>query len=313
MTPKRLMCGVELGGTKCECLVGIAPDDIRERITLKTESGAAARVRRMEGLVRDWKARHGTFSAIGLACFGPLELRPESPNFGKIGMTPKEGWRNVDVAGFFASRFAEAVGITTDVIGAGLAEGRWGGGKGLTDYAYVTVGTGVGVGLIAAGKPVFGWHHPEVGHIRVVRAPGDDWAGNCRLHGACVEGLASGPAIKARSGISPANLPADSPVWDTVAHALAQLAHNLVLTLAPQRILIGGGWVSERTHLFPRIREDLRLSVNDYVDIERAAGGLEGDITSPGLGALAGPLGALAVAADACSGGSTSHVMRARS
>ena len=313
MTPKPLLCGVELGGTKCECLVGTAPDDIRERITLKTESDAAATLRRIEAILQDWKTTHGTFSAIGLACFGPLELRPESPSFGKIGMTPKEGWRNVDVAGFFASRFADAVGITTDVIAAALAEGRWGAGKGLTDYAYVTVGTGVGVGLIAAGKPVFGWHHPEVGHIRIVRAPGDDWAGNCRLHGACVEGLASGPAITARTGTSPANLAADNPVWDTVAHALAQLAHCLVLTLAPQRILIGGGVVSEQAHLFPRIREYLRLSLNDYVDIERAAGGLEGYIAPPGLGTLAGPLGALAVAADACSADSTSYFMRTRS
>ncbi len=296
---KPLLCGVELGGTKCECLVGTAPDDIRERVTLKTERDAAATLRRIAAVLRDWRTRHGTFSALGLACFGPLELRPESPDFGRIGMTPKEGWKNLDVAGFFADRFADAVGITTDVIAAALAEGRWGAGQGLTDYAYVTVGTGVGVGLIAAGKPLLGWHHPELGHIRIARAPGDDWPGGCRFHGACVEGLASGPAIEARSGTAPANLPADSPVWDTVAHALAQLAHGLVLTLAPQRILIGGGVVSERTHLFPRIREYLRLSVNDYVDIEHAAGRLEDYITPPGLGTLAGPLGALAVAADA--------------
>ena len=302
---KPLLCGVELGGTKCECLVGTPPDDIRERITLKTERDAAATLRRIAAVLRDWRTRHGTFSALGLACFGPLELRPESPEFGRIGMTPKEGWKNVDVAGFFADRFADAVGITTDVIAAALAEGRWGAGQGLTDYAYVTVGTGVGVGLIVAGKPLFGWHHPELGHIRIARAPGDDWPGGCRFHGACVEGLASGPAIEARCGTPPASLPADSPVWDTVAHALAQLAHGLVLTLAPQRILIGGGVVSERTHLFPRIREYLRLSLNDYVDIEHAAGRLEEYIAPPGLGTRAGPLGALAVAADAASAKST--------
>jgi fructokinase len=310
--PRPLLCGVELGGTKCECLVGTAPDDIRERITVKTERDAAATLRRIAGILRDWKTRYGTCSALGLACFGPLELRPDSPDFGRIGMTPKEGWGNVDVAGFFAEGFADAVGITTDVTAAALAEGRWGAGRGLADYAYVTVGTGVGVGLIAAGKPVIGWHHPELGHIRVARAPGDDWPGNCRFHGACLEGLASGPAIQARSGTLPANLPADSPVWETVTHALAQLAHHLVLTLAPQRILIGGGVVSERTHLFPRIRESLRLSINDYVDIERAAGPLEEYIAPPGLGTLAGPLGALAVAADARSAGSTRHFKRSR-
>jgi fructokinase len=308
--PKPLMCGVELGGTKCDCLIGTAPDDIRERIRLKTESDAAATLLRIEGILRDWNTRYGRFSSIGLACFGPLELQPESPNFGRIGVTPKKGWQHVDVAGFFANRFADAMGITTDVIGAALAEGRWGAGKGLTDYAYVTVGTGVGVGLIAAGKPVFGWHHPEVGHIRIARAPGDHWPGNCRFHGACVEGLASGPAIEARTGTPPVNLPADSPVWDTVAHALGQLAHNLVLTLAPQRILIGGGVISEQAHLFPRIRECLRLSVNDYVDIEQATGRLEEYVAPPGLGTLAGPLGALAVAADAWSAKAASHIRR---
>jgi fructokinase len=299
-----LLCGVELGGTKCVCMVGTGPDDVRERLTLRTEIDAAETLRRIEGILRSWKTRHGAFGGIGLACFGPLELRPESPNFGKIGRTPKEGWENIDVAGFFASRFAEPVGITTDVIGAALAEGRWGAGRGLTDYAYVTVGTGVGVGLVAAGRPLFGWHHPELGHIRVARAPGDDWPGYCRFHGACVEGLASGPAIEARTGAPPASLPVDSPVWDTVAYALAQLAHNLVLTLAPQRILIGGRVASEQTHLFPRIRQHLRRSINNYVDIEHAAGRLEEYIVPPGLGALAGPLGGLAVAATAGSSGS---------
>ena len=155
MTPKPLLCGVELGGTKCECLVGTAPDDIRERITLKTESDAAATLGRIARILRDWKTTHGTFSAIGLACFGPLELRPESPNFGKIGMTPKEGWRNVDVAGFFASRFADAVGITTDVIAAALAEGRWGAGS---------------EGCLRAIQAGFGLGSEDFGAVRLVLA-----------------------------------------------------------------------------------------------------------------------------------------------
>ena len=297
------LCGVELGGTKCVCMVGTGPDDVRERLTVRTETDATETLRRVEGILRSWRTRHGAFGGIGLACFGPLELRPDSLNFGKIGRTPKEGWENIDVAGFFAHRFTEPVGITTDVIGAALAEGRWGAGRGLTDYAYITVGTGVGVGLIAAGRPLCGWHHPELGHIRVARAPGDNWPGNCRFHGACVEGLASGPAIEARTGTPPASLPVDSPVWDTVAYALAQLAHNLVLTLAPQRILIGGGVAREQAHLFPRIRQYLLRSINNYVDIEHAAGRLEEYIVAPGLGALAGPLGALAVAATVGSSG----------
>jgi len=203
------------------------------------------------------------------------------------------------VAGYFAARFAEPLGLTTDVIAAALAEGRWGGARGLSDYAYVTVGTGVGAGLIAAGRPLIGRHHPELGHLRIVRAAGDTWPGACRFHGDCVEGLASGPAIEARSGTAAADLPADSPVWDTVAHALAQLSQALVLSLSPQRILIGGGVARGQPGLFPRIRARLRASLNGYLDIEQLEDGLEEFIVPPGLGALAGPLGALAVAADA--------------
>jgi len=294
-----LLCGVEIGGTKCVCITGLGPEDIRAQCTVKTGSDAAETLASIDGALRLWERDLGAFSGIGIASFGPLELRPESRNFGKIGLTPKPGWENVDVAGFFSRRFAAPVSITTDVIGAALGEGRWGAAQGLRDYAYVTVGTGVGVGLIAGGKPLLGWHHPELGHVRTARFPGDDWPGACRFHGACVEGLAAGPAIEARTGAPPATLPVDHPAWDTVAFTLAQLAHTLVLSVAPQRIVIGGGVATEQPHLFPRIRTFLRQSINNYVDIERSVGSLEDYITLPGLGALAGPLGALAIGADA--------------
>jgi fructokinase len=296
---KPLLCGVELGGTKCICLAGTGPDDIRARVTVKTGSDAGATLARIAEVLAELRAAHGAFVSIGLAAFGPLELRRDRAGYGRIELTPKEGWSRVDLAGFFAQRFAEPVGLTTDVIAAALAEGRWGAARGLADYAYVTVGTGIGAGLIAAGRPLLGCHHPELGHIRIVRAAGDAWPGICRFHGDCLEGLASGPAIEARSGMAPANLPADSPVWDTVAHALAQLAHNLVLAVAPERILIGGGVADSQPALFPRIRARLRESLGGYLDIEQLNAGLEEFIVPPGLGALAGPLGALAVAADA--------------
>jgi fructokinase len=296
---KPLLCGVELGGTKCICLAGTGPGDIRARVTVKTGSDAAATLARIAEVLCELRAAHGAFVSIGLAAFGPLELRRDSPGYGRIELTPKEGWSRVDLAGFFAQRFAEPVGLTTDVIAAALAEGRWGAARGLTDYAYVTVGTGIGAGLIAGGRPLLGCHHSELGHIRIARAAGDAWPGICRFHGDCLEGLASGPAIEARSGTAPANLPADSPVWDTVAHALAQLAHNLVLAVAPERILIGGGVADAQPALFPRIRARLRASLGGYLDIEQLNAGLEEFIVPPGLGALAGPLGALAVAADA--------------
>ena len=166
-----------------------------------------------------------------------------------------------------------------------------------SDFAYITVGTGIGAGLIVAGQSVFGCHHPEVGHARIVRARGDTWPGNCPFHGDCVEGLASGPAIEARSGKPPGSLESDSPVWETVVHALAQLNHLLVVTAAPERILMGGGVMSAQPHLFPRIRRAVLESLNGYLHIPQVLNDIDRFIAPPGLGPLAGPLGALAVAA----------------
>jgi fructokinase len=290
-----LFAGVEMGGTKCVCTLGAGPEDIRAQVTVPTLDPQTT-LGSIAAVIGKWIDSAGEPAAIGVASFGPLDLRPDSPAYGRLGATPKRGWRNADVAGFFTRRFEVPVGLTTDVIGAALAEGRWGDAQGLTDFVYVTVGTGIGAGLIVAGKSVFGCHHPELGHVRVVRAPGDSWPGNCALHGDCLEGLASGPAIEARSGVTAAALAEDSPVWDIVAHGLAQLAHLLVVTVAPQRILIGGGVVSGQPHLFPRIRRFTLASLNGYVSIP---GDSDRFIAAPGLGTSAGPLGALAVAADA--------------
>ena len=295
--PTATYAGVEMGGTKCVCILGSGPNDIRAEEVLPTDDPATT-LGAIAQVLERWDTTLGKFEAIGVAAFGPLDLRRDSPTYGRIGTTPKERWRGIDLAGFFSKRFAVPVGFTTDVIGAALAEGRWGAARGLSDYAYITVGTGVGVGMVAAGRPVLGCHHPELGHVRVVRRAGDDWPGSCRFHGDCVEGLASGPAIAARSGRSAVDLPEDSPIWDTVAHALGQLAHILVVSVAPQRILIGGGVLSAQPHLFPRIRSCFATSLNGYLDIPQVTSGLELYIGPPGLGTRAGPLGALALALD---------------
>ena len=162
----------------------------------------------------------------------------------------------------------------------------------MADHAYVTVGTGIGVGLILGGEPTNGLTHPELGHIRPVRLAGDHWPGSCVFHGDCLEGLASGPAIKARTGQGAEALAADDPAWEGVAHALAQLLHTLVLTGIPRRIVMGGGVMTGTPHLFPRIRTRLTASLGGYV----AAPGLEPVetyVVPAALGNNAGPLGAI--------------------
>jgi len=171
---------------------------------------------------------------------------------------------------------------------------------GLSDYAYVTIGTGVGVGLVVDGAPICGFGHAELGHMRIARVPGDTWPGSCPYHGDCVEGLAAGPAISQRAGKRAGLIAVDDPIWQTVGHAIAQMLHNIVLTATPRRIFLGGGVIVAQPQLFPIIRRELQASLNGYVrsaELDR----IEDYIVPPGLGTLAGPLGPIALAATAAS------------
>jgi fructokinase len=296
--PKPLLGGVELGGTKCVCLIGTGPDDIRAQISIPTGGDANVTLGRIEAILQDWTTVHGPIAALGIASFGPVELNRTSSRYGFITSTAKPGWRDTDVARRLAKLFPIPVGFDTDVNGAALAEGRWGAARHLADFAYVTVGTGVGVGLVVGGRPAYGFSHSELGHIRIVRKSGDHWGGSCEYHGDCVEGLASGVAIAARAGLPANQIPQNSPVWELVAHALAQLLHTIVLATAPRRILIGGGVAEARPELLAGVRRQLVDSLNGYLKLDELTGGIDGYAVPPGLGSLAGPLGALALAAD---------------
>lgn len=295
-----LLAGVELGGSKCICILGTGPDKLLAREVVPTGERENT-LNRIEAILRHWRAQRGPFHALGLASFGPLDLRRDSPKYGYITTTPKPGWADTDLVGRFGRAFGVPIGFNTDVNGAALAEGLWGGARGLSDFAYVTVGTGVGVGLIVAGRPVLGFTHTELGHIRVVRGPGDEWRGSCPFHGDCVEGLISGPAIAAQAGIPAERLDPAHPVWEKVAFALGQMLHVLVLATAPRRIFLGGGVMASGEHLFVRLREELRRSLNGYLRANEVGQNLGDYLVPPGLGSLAGPLGALALAARALS------------
>jgi fructokinase len=295
---KPLLGGVELGGTKCVCILGTGPDDVRAQVRVPTGEREQT-LKTIAAVLDSWQSAHGPLAALGIASFGPLDFRHGSTTYGHITATAKRGWTATDVVGRLRRSGSVPVGLNTDVNGAALAEGRWGAARGLTDFAYVTVGTGVGVGLVVAGKTVFGCNHTELGHLRVVRVPDDDWPGACEFHGACVEGLASGAAIAARANCPATSIAADDPVWGLAAHALAQLVHAIVLATAPQRILLGGGVINGRPELLIQIRRKVTESLNGYLALDELARGLDQFIAPPGLGALAGPLGALALAADA--------------
>jgi fructokinase len=294
----KLLAGVELGGTKCVCILGTGPDDVRAIERLPTGEREET-LRQIESVLERWRQQYGAPRAFGIASFGPIDLKPGSPSWGYITSTPKPGWRDTDVAQRLGRRFGVPLVFDTDVNGAAFAEGRWGAARGLTDYAYITVGTGIGAGSIVRGRSVFGLTHTELGHIRVARVPGDAFAGVCPFHGDCIEGLASGPAIEARAGMPASQLPPDHPAWGFVAHGLAQLLHTMVLTTAPTRILLGGGVMSAQSHLFERIRQELRRSLGGYVGAPEVDRDLARYVVPPGLGTMAGPLGALALAADA--------------
>ena len=285
-----IYAGVELGGTKCVAILARGPHDVLAREVIPTRLPSET-LGRIESALLDWKRTQG-FDALGIASFGPLDLDRQSPTYGHTVTTTKPGWSDVDIAPRFETATGVPAAFDTDVNGAAFAEIRWGAGRGFDDFAYVTVGTGVGVGLIVNGKPTRGFAHCELGHIRVARLPGDEWPGSCPYHGDCVEGLAAGSALSARFGEAARDLPPDHPVWDSVAWALAQLCHAIVCAAAPRRIAMGGGVMQGHPHLLPRINAMLIESLNAYVP-------LPGDgnyVRAPELGADAGPLCAIALA-----------------
>ena len=287
MADAPLVAGVELGGTKVICILARGPDAIEARESIPTTNPADT-LAAVEAVLDGWSG----FSALGIASFGPVSIDRHARDYGHITVTSKPGWSGADVAGRLGGRYRVPTGFHTDVAAAALAEARWGAAKGLADIAYVTVGTGVGVGVIAGGRPVDGLTHAELGHIRPVRASGDDWIGACPFHGACLEGLASGTAIAARTGVPAPELPADHPAWDAVAHALGQLLHTLVLTGVPRRIVMGGGVMVGSPHLFPRVRAAMTASLGGYVALPDVAMA-DTFVVPPALGGNAGPLGAV--------------------
>lgn len=278
---------IEAGGTKVIAAVANASRDIIARTRIATTTPQDT----ISAAIEWFLNQPHNYAAVGIASFGPLDLNPKSANWGHITQTSKPHWSNADVAGPFARSLKCPVAINTDVNGAALAEWKWGAGNGTNASIYLTIGTGVGGGAVLDGNLVHGLSHPEMGHMRVPRHHADaSFDGVCPFHGDCLEGLASGPAIKARWGVSLSELPSEHPGHDMIAWYLAQAAATLQAIFEPAKIILGGG-VMETNGLLDRVRVAATQASGKYF-----TGDPQMLIVAPSLGADAGILGALALA-----------------
>ena len=284
--------GIEAGGTKFVCTVGTGPDDLRAVERFPTTTPGETLARAIEFFRRQPEAP----AAIGIGTFGPADVDRDSPTYGQITTTPKSGWQGADVVGPVTDALGVPVAFDTDVNAAALGEHHWGAARDMDTFVYLTVGTGIGGGGLVAGRRIQGLTHPEMGHMLLPRQAGDDFAGICPYHGDCWEGMACGPAIEARWGRPGPELAADHPAWALEARYLALGIANLALTLSPQRVIIGGGVMTQH-HLYALVRDDVREILNGYAPLPAP---LDTFIVPPALGDRAGVLGAVALAREAC-------------
>ncbi len=288
---EKLYGGMEGGGTKFVCAVGTGPDEIIDQTRFATTSPEET----LEQAIAFFK-KHD-IQAIGLAPFGPLDLNPASPTYGHISATPKPGWSNADILGPFRRQFDQPLAFDLDVNAAAFGEYHWlPENRSLDSLVYITIGTGIGAGILINGQVVHGLTHPEAGHMRLPHdRQKDPFPGSCPFHADCFEGLANGPAIGQRWGQPADTLPPDHPAWDLEADYIALAVANVIYTLSPQRIVLGGG-VMEQLQLFPLIRRKVHEILNDYIVSPTVTGSMEAYIVPPGLGKLSGILGAMALA-----------------
>lgn len=286
--------GIEGGGTKFVCIVASGPGEVVAETRFPTTTPAET-IGRSIAFFQETMAAY-PLESIGVGTFGPVDLDPASPKYGYITTTPKPGWAWADVVGPLRAAFDLPVGFDTDVNAAAIGEFRWGAAQGADPCLYFTIGTGIGAGVVVNGAPVHGLVHPEVGHILLPHDfEKDPFAGNCPYHKDCFEGLAAGPALAARWGARAETFAPEHPAWELEAHYIALALANMVCTLSPRRIILGGGVMAQPV-LLPMVREKLLAALNGYVSSPALLANIEQYVVAPGLGARAGSLGAIALA-----------------
>jgi fructokinase len=294
MPRKKLYGGIEAGGTKFVCVVASGPNQLVDEIRFTTSTPKET----LEKAIQFFQpfVTSEQVGTIGVGSFGPVDLNPESRTYGFISNTPKPGWSNTDFLGTLRRALKINIAFDMDVNVAALGEYMWGASKSCDPSLYLTIGTGIGGGYIKDGRPLIGMLNLEMGHIRIPHSRElDPFAGNCPFHGDCFEGLASGPAIEERLGLTGARISENDPFWNLEADYIASALMNYILTLSPKKIILGGG-VMQREFLFPKIWRRVRELLNGYVSSKILLDNTEAYIVPPGLGNQSGSLGAIALA-----------------
>ena len=284
--------GIEAGGTKFVLAIGDEFGNIEQRTLISTTTPDET----FDHIYEFFDQFQ--LDAIGVACFGPIDPDVNSPTYGYITTTPKPHWGMVDVVGRLKERYHIPVAFDTDVNGAALGELEFGSAIGLDSCLYLTIGTGIGGGAIVERKLLHGLLHPEMGHMKIIRHPEDNFEGVCPYHKDCFEGLASGPAIEARWHQKAYHLPKDHSAWDIEAYYIAQAVAAYILILSPKKIILGGG-VMKQEQLFPLIRKHTQEILNGYIKKDEIIKHIDSYIVYPKLGDNAGICGALALAKNA--------------
>jgi len=292
---QKLYAGIEGGGTKFVVAVGRADGKILAETRIPTSTPEETLSRCVDFLQAQEDAI-GKLAAIGIATFGPLDLQPASANYGHVLPTPKLFWTNADLLAPFRAAFDVPIAVDTDVNGAALGEWRWGAAQGLDNFLYLAIGTGIGGGVMVNGELVHGLLHPEMGHISLPTTADD--VCKCPFHEDCFEGLASGPAIENRWGEKAENLPAGHPAWEVEASHIARALRSFICTLSPERIILGGGVMSQ-AHLFPMIYEKTLAELNGYIQSAEILERIDEYIVPVALDGKAGILGAFVLAEQA--------------
>lgn len=291
---------IEAGGTKFICAVAENADQLLAKTSFPTTTPEETMAQAVDFFSAQAQSL-GEISAIGVGSFGPVNICKTSRRYGYIASAPKPGWPGFDLVGYLEKSLPAKITIDTDVNCALLGEHLFGAGRGLEDFVYVTIGTGVGGGVLVNGSLAHGFSHPELGHMLVPKHPDDQFSGVCPFHGdQCLEGLASGPAIAARWGENAQDLPPDHRAWDFQEYYLAVMCTNILLTSAPRAIVLGGG-VMKQGHLFPRIRRRTESLLKGYIDFDELDMSIEKLIVPVELAGDAGVAGAIVLAQQATS------------